>query len=58
MHELERYMRCCDCSEVEDTPISDATLWRCGQLRSLQAIRHRRGGQARDDYCEQSTIPI
>ena len=34
VHELERYMRCRQCSEVRATPTSGAIWWRCARPRS------------------------
>jgi hypothetical protein len=46
VHELERYMRCKDCSQVRGYPYKRTTLWRCERPRSRRAIRPRRGGRA------------
>jgi hypothetical protein len=34
IHELERYMRCRQCSEVRAIPTSGAIWWRCARPRS------------------------
>jgi hypothetical protein len=49
IHELERYMRCKDCSQVRDIPTSVAILWRCGLRRFRRAIPRRRGGRGKDE---------
>jgi hypothetical protein len=49
VHELERYMRCKDCSQVRCyTRTSAATSWRCDRPRFPPAIRRRLGGRAKD----------
>jgi hypothetical protein len=46
VHELERYMRCKDCSEVRGYP-----FWsRCERRRFRQAIHRRRGGRASGEH--------
>ena len=49
VHELERYMRCKDCSESGAIRTSGAIWWRCGRPRSRRAIRLRHGGRASDE---------
>ena len=49
VHELERYMRCKDCSRFGAIRTSAAIWWRCDRPRSRRAIRPRRGGRASDD---------
>jgi hypothetical protein len=46
IHELERDMRCKDCSQVRRYPTSGAISWRCGRQRFRRTIHHRRGGRA------------
>src|SRR4249919_1483679 len=46
IHELERYMRCKDCSQVRGYPYKLAIWWRCAGPRSRRAIRRERGGRA------------
>ena len=46
VYELERYMRCKDCSEVRGYAKSGAIWSRCGQGRFQPVIRPRRGGRA------------
>jgi hypothetical protein len=48
IHELERCMRCKDCSEVRGYPYA-AIWWRCGRLKFLLVIHGQRGGRASDD---------
>src|SRR5258708_40341157 len=46
IHELERYMRCKNCSEVRAAiPTSAAIWWRCGRLKFLLVIHRQRGGR-------------
>jgi hypothetical protein len=45
IHELERYMRCKDCSQVRGYRSSAAIWSRCGQRRYRRAIRRRLGGR-------------
>lgn len=48
IYELERYMRCKNCSELQGRPfklLSAATLWPCGQPRSLPPTPPRFGGR-------------
>ena len=45
VHELERYMRCRDCSEVRAIPTSAAIWSRCARPRFRPAIRPQRGGR-------------
>ena len=47
VHELERYMRCKDCSQVRGYPTSAAFWSHCGQQRFQRAIRPRRGGRSK-----------
>jgi hypothetical protein len=49
IHELERYMRCKDCSQVRGYPTSAATLWRSGRQRSRLSTRLRPGGRESDE---------
>jgi ribosomal protein S27E len=51
IHELERYMRCKDCSQVRGYHTSAATWWRCGRPRFRPAIPRRRGGRGSDSPC-------
>ena len=46
VHELERYMRCKDCSEVRAIHTSEAIWWRCARPRSRPMTRLQRGGRA------------
>jgi ribosomal protein S27E len=46
IHELERYMRCKDCSQLQGYPTSAAILSHCGRPRFRPAIRRRSGGRA------------
>ena len=57
VHELERYMRCRQCSEVRGYPTSAAIWSRCAPPRSRRAIRHQHGGRASDDLTDLSTSP-
>jgi len=43
IHELERYMRCKDCSQVRRYPTSGAIWWPCVRTRSAPAIHGRLG---------------
>ena len=46
IHELERYMRCKDCSRASRAIRTSAAIWwRCARPRSRRAIRRRRGGR-------------
>ena len=45
IHELERYMRCKDCSRCAAIRTSAAIWSRCGQRRFQRAICPRRGGR-------------
>ena len=49
IHELERYMRCRDCSQVRGYPFKRSHLSRCERRRYRRAIRHQHGGRGRDD---------
>ena len=50
IHELERYMRCKDCSEVRGGIPTSAAIWsRCGRRRFQRATRRQRGGRGSDD---------
>ena len=49
IHELERYMRCKDCSEVRGYAYKRTIWWRCAPPRSRRAILHRHGGRGSDD---------
>lgn len=44
VHELERYMRCKDCSRLQGRPFKRAILWRCGRPRFRPMILRQRGG--------------
>ena len=44
IHELERYMRCKDCSEARGIHTNAAIWSRCAQPRSQRAILRQRGG--------------
>jgi hypothetical protein len=46
VHELERYMRCKDCSQVRGYPYKRAIWSRCDRRRFPPASRRRRGGRA------------
>ena len=50
VHELERYMRCKDCSRLQGGHTSGAIWWRCAPPRSQRAIRHQRGGRGNDNH--------
>ena len=56
IHELERRMRCQDCSRVRGYATSAAIWWRCGRRRFPRAIRRRRGGRASGDADVGSSI--
>jgi hypothetical protein len=45
VHELERYLRCKDCSQVRDIRTSGAIWSGCDRPRFQPAIRHQRGGR-------------
>jgi ribosomal protein S27E len=49
VHELERYMRCKDCSQSAVIRISGATSSRCAPPRSRRTIHPRPGGRASAD---------
>ena len=50
VHELERYMRCKDCSEVRGYPYKRSHLVALRATKiSRRAIRRRRGGRANDN---------
>ena len=49
IHELERYMRYKDCSQVRDMPTSAAIWSRFGGRRFRRAIRRRIGGRGSDE---------
>jgi hypothetical protein len=48
IHELERYMRCKDCSQGRGYRTSAATSWHFGPTRFLPPTRHRIGGLGND----------
>jgi hypothetical protein len=47
VHELARYMRCKDCSQVRGIRISGAIWWRFGAQRFRRATCPRPGGRGR-----------
>jgi hypothetical protein len=49
IHELERYMRCKDCSQVRRYPFKRSHLVALRPTKIKQAIRPRRGGRGSDD---------
>ncbi len=49
VHELERYMRCKDCSQVRAI-LTSAAIWsRCAPPRSAPPARRQRGGRTSDN---------
>jgi hypothetical protein len=58
VHELERYMRCKDCSQVRGYPYKRSHLVALAPPRFRRAIRHRRGGQGTDDDRGESTMNV
>jgi hypothetical protein len=50
VHELERYMRCKDCSQVRGYRTSAVTWWRCDRRRFLRTIRPPPGGRENGDF--------
>ena len=54
IHELERYMRCKDCSDARGYPYK--RRWRCGGLRFRRAIRRQRGGRESSETTKTATI--
>lgn len=44
IHELERYMRCRQCSQLRGAPISAVILWHCEPRRFPPAIHLLSGG--------------
>lgn len=45
VHELERYMRCADCSRIRGHPYKRSHLVALRMTRSARAIRARHGGR-------------
>ena len=50
IHELERYMRCKDCSRFAAIPTSAAIWWRSGRRKFRPLIRRRPGGRESDEH--------
>jgi hypothetical protein len=47
IHELERYMRCKDCSKLQGRPYKRSAIWwRCGRGRFRQTTLRQLGGRA------------
>jgi hypothetical protein len=56
IHELERRMRCQDCSRVRGYAYKRSHWWRCARRRFLRVIRLQLGGRGNDnDKCAIST---
>src|SRR6185436_19224564 len=54
IHELERYMRCKDCSRLQGRRTSAAIWWRCELRRFRQPVRCRHGGRGKSNFrCHQ-----